>query len=222
MDHQKAQAARLIGWKTTMMINKTAIPDINQQVAKLKVNIPAQLIQITPQMAMSTDAAPSGWGSALERELEMIAISHGTWNKKQAKLAYNNREIKAITQKKLSIQIQIIHLPGVENETADSLRRLSRTGDYKQKEKIFQLAILLMNLNQTIDLFSQHFNNLLPRFISTIIGYEQIAIDALNQVWKKEFPCLHPPVPLLSAVLKKIGEEQIEAMIIATLWPGQI
>ncbi|KAA6367346.1 MAG: putative Transposon Ty3-G Gag-Pol polyprotein [Streblomastix strix] len=29
MDHQKAQAAKLRGWNTTMIMNKTAIPDIN-------------------------------------------------------------------------------------------------------------------------------------------------------------------------------------------------
>ncbi|KAA6394321.1 MAG: hypothetical protein EZS28_010157 [Streblomastix strix] len=79
-----------------------------------------------------------------------------------------------------------------------------------------------MDLNLTIDLFSQHFNNVLPRFISTIRGHGEIAIDALNQTWKKELPWIHPPIPLLPAVLKKIREEQIEAMIIAALWPGQI
>ncbi|KAA6395735.1 MAG: hypothetical protein EZS28_008737 [Streblomastix strix] len=49
-------------------------------------------------MTMTTDAAPRGWGSALERELGMIAIAHGTWNKRQVKLSSNNREIKAINQ----------------------------------------------------------------------------------------------------------------------------
>ncbi|KAA6358409.1 MAG: hypothetical protein EZS28_046064, partial [Streblomastix strix] len=98
MDHQKAQAARLRGWNTTMIMNKTAIPDINWWITKLRANIPAQLIQIPPQMTMTIDAAPSGWGSTLEKELEMIAIAHGTWNKRQAKLSSNNREIKATTQ----------------------------------------------------------------------------------------------------------------------------
>ncbi|KAA6401433.1 MAG: hypothetical protein EZS28_003031 [Streblomastix strix] len=98
MDHQKVQAARLRGWKTTIIMNKTAIADINWWIAKLKANIPAQLIQMPPQMTMTTDAAPSGWGSTLEKELEMIAMAHGTWNKRQAKLTSNNREIKAITQ----------------------------------------------------------------------------------------------------------------------------
>ncbi|KAA6373563.1 MAG: hypothetical protein EZS28_030910 [Streblomastix strix] len=78
-----------------------------------------------------------------------------------------------------------------------------------------------MNLNPTIDLFSQHFNNLLPRFMSTIKGHRETAIEAINQTWKMELPWIHPPIPLLPAVLKKIREEQIEAMIIAPLWPGQ-
>ncbi|KAA6381600.1 MAG: hypothetical protein EZS28_022873 [Streblomastix strix] len=76
MDLQKAYAARLRGWNTTMTMNKTAIPDRNCWIAKLRANIPAQLIQISPQMTMTTDAAPSGWGSALGMELEMIAIAH--------------------------------------------------------------------------------------------------------------------------------------------------
>ncbi|KAA6398777.1 MAG: hypothetical protein EZS28_005689 [Streblomastix strix] len=37
-------------------------------------------------------------GSTLKREQEMIAMAHGTWNKRQAKLTSYNREIKATTQ----------------------------------------------------------------------------------------------------------------------------
>ncbi|KAA6386676.1 MAG: putative Pro-Pol polyprotein [Streblomastix strix] len=81
MEHQKAQTAKPRGWNTMMIMNKTAIPDINWWIAKLRANIQAQLIQIPPQMTMIIDAAHSGWGSILERELEMIAMAHGTWNK---------------------------------------------------------------------------------------------------------------------------------------------
>ncbi|KAA6381945.1 MAG: hypothetical protein EZS28_022526 [Streblomastix strix] len=202
----------------------------------------------------------------------MIAIAHGTWNKRYAKLRSNNREMKAITQglrsfakvltnsrvqslaikndnctavfhikkwraaislikeikqvqqliEKLGIQIQITNLLGVKNKIADALSRLSRTGDYKLNEKIFQQTCLQINLNSIIDLFSQHFNNLLPRFMSTIRKHGEIAIDTLNQTRMKEFPWIHLPIPLLPAVLKKIREEQIDAMIIAPLRPGQI
>ncbi|KAA6398210.1 MAG: putative Transposon Tf2-6 polyprotein [Streblomastix strix] len=272
MDHQKAQAARLREWNTIMIMNKTAIPDVNWWIAKLRANILAQLIQIPPQVTMTTDVAQSGWCSTLEKELEMILTVHGTWNKRQTKQTSNNIEIKAITQRlrrfakvlknlrvqsiairidnstaifdirkwrastslikeikhvhqtieKLRIQIQITRIPGVKNEIADALNRLQRTGDHKLKEKISQQTCLQMNLNPIINLFSQHFNNLLPRFMSTIRGHGEIAIDAHNQTWKKEFPWIHPPISLLPAVLKKIREEQIDAMIIAPLWTGQI
>ncbi|KAA6370351.1 MAG: hypothetical protein EZS28_034124 [Streblomastix strix] len=58
--------------------------------------------------------------------------------------------------------------------------------------------------------------------MSTIRGHGEITIDALNQTWKMKLPWIHPPIPLLPVVLKKFREEQIEAMLIAPLWPGQI
>ncbi|KAA6389779.1 MAG: hypothetical protein EZS28_014694 [Streblomastix strix] len=133
------------------------------------------------------------------------------------------RHIKQINQtiEKLGIQIQITPLTGVKNQIADAQSRLSRAGVYKLKEKIFRQTCFQMNLNSIIDLFSQHFNNLLPRFMQTIRGHGKVAIDALKQIWKKEFPWIHPPISLLPAVQKNIMEERIEAMIIAPLWPGQ-
>ncbi|KAA6357123.1 MAG: hypothetical protein EZS28_047350 [Streblomastix strix] len=65
-------------------------------------------------------------------------------------------------------------------------------------------------------------NNLLLRFISATSSHGEIAIDALNQTWKMELPWIHPPIPLIPAILKKIREENIDTMIIALLWPGQI
>ncbi|KAA6366730.1 MAG: hypothetical protein EZS28_037744 [Streblomastix strix] len=134
------------------------------------------------------------------------------------------KEIKQVHQtiEKLGIQIQITHLPGVKNEVADTLSRLSRAGDYKLKEKIFLQTSLQMNLNPAIELFSQFFIIVQPRFMSTIREHREIAIDALSQVRKKEFLQIHLPLTLLPAFRKKIREEQIEAMIIAPLWSNQI
>ncbi|KAA6359298.1 MAG: hypothetical protein EZS28_045174, partial [Streblomastix strix] len=75
MDHLKLKATRLRGWNTTMIMNKTAIPEINWWVTKLRANIPAKLIQIPPEKTMTTDAASSCWSQALETELEMIAVA---------------------------------------------------------------------------------------------------------------------------------------------------
>ncbi|KAA6383268.1 MAG: hypothetical protein EZS28_021203 [Streblomastix strix] len=46
MDYEKAQAAKLRGRNTMMLMNKTAIPEINWQVAKLRANNASKLIQI--------------------------------------------------------------------------------------------------------------------------------------------------------------------------------
>ncbi|KAA6361764.1 MAG: hypothetical protein EZS28_042711 [Streblomastix strix] len=134
------------------------------------------------------------------------------------------KEIKQLHQpiEKLRIQIQITYLPGVKNKIADALSRLSRAEDYKLNVKIYQQTFLQMNLKLTIDLLSQHFNNLLPKFMSTIKGHGKIAIDALNQEQKKERLSIHSPISLIPAVLKKNREDQIDVMIIAPLWPGQI
>ncbi|KAA6356336.1 MAG: hypothetical protein EZS28_048136, partial [Streblomastix strix] len=144
---------------------------------------------------MTTDASPSGGGSALEKQSEMIAMAHGTWNKRQAKNDNKTavfdiskwktesimiKDLKLVYQtiENLGTYIQITQFLGNKNEIADALSRLSRAGDYKLKEKIFQHTYLKMNLNPTIDLFTQHFNNLLLKFMSTIRGHGEIAIDA--------------------------------------------
>ncbi|KAA6356926.1 MAG: hypothetical protein EZS28_047547 [Streblomastix strix] len=98
IEDQKSQAARLKCRNTTMIINITAIPDRNWLITKLRVSISAQLVQIAPQMTMTTDAAPSGSDSTQEKEPEMTAMAYGTWNKREARLTNYNREIKAITQ----------------------------------------------------------------------------------------------------------------------------
>ncbi|KAA6376069.1 MAG: hypothetical protein EZS28_028405 [Streblomastix strix] len=126
------------------------------------------------------------------------------------------------TTENLGIQILVTHLPGVKNEIADALSRLSRAEDYQLIEKVFQQTFLQMKLNPIIDLFSQHLNNIVHRFMSSISGHWEITIYTLNLIWKKEFPWIHPPIHLLPAVLMKIREERKRAMIVAPLWQGQI
>ncbi|KAA6397693.1 MAG: hypothetical protein EZS28_006780 [Streblomastix strix] len=80
MDHQKAQAARLRGWNTTMIMNKTAIPDINWWIMKLRSNVTAHFAQTLSEMIVTTDASPNRKDSIIEKGKEMISIAHGTWN----------------------------------------------------------------------------------------------------------------------------------------------
>ncbi|KAA6380153.1 MAG: hypothetical protein EZS28_024321 [Streblomastix strix] len=204
IDHQKTQAARLRGWFTTIIMNKTAISDINYQIIKLRANIPIQFIQIPPQATMATDAAPGGQGQILEKELEMIAIAHTTWKLRQAKLTSDNMEIKAITQ-------------GLRSFSKVSKNSRIQSLQIRSDINTAVFDIIKWSTISTLIKEIQY-----PRFMPTIRGHGELAVDALKQLWKKEFPWIHPPFRLLPAVLKKIREEQIEAMIIVPLWPGQI
>ncbi|KAA6383413.1 MAG: hypothetical protein EZS28_021059 [Streblomastix strix] len=67
MDHQKEKTTLLRGRNTTIIMNKTGIPDINWQNVKLSANFPAQLIQIPQQITMFADAASYGSSSTLEK-----------------------------------------------------------------------------------------------------------------------------------------------------------
>ncbi|KAA6385708.1 MAG: hypothetical protein EZS28_018762 [Streblomastix strix] len=78
MDDQIAQAAQLKRCFITMIMIKITNPDIIWWIAKFRANIIIQQKQISPQMKMTIDATPSGRGSTLEKESEMIAAVHGT------------------------------------------------------------------------------------------------------------------------------------------------
>ncbi|KAA6379820.1 MAG: hypothetical protein EZS28_024653 [Streblomastix strix] len=215
--------------------NYVAINKISQET-KLRANIPAQLIQISPQMTMTTDAAPSGWGSILEKEPEMIAIAHGTWNIRQAKLINNSRDINAITQGLRSFAKSLMNsrvkslgirrdnrtavfdirkwkastqfnkgnqtgtlnnrkvrnldpdysLPRSQKRNGENFMKITKSRKLQIKGENFQQTCLQMNLNPTIDLFSQHFNNLLSRFMSTVRGHGEIATFAVRHASSEE------------------------------------
>ncbi|KAA6372350.1 MAG: hypothetical protein EZS28_032121 [Streblomastix strix] len=117
-------------------MNKTAIPDINQWIANLRANIPAQLIQTPPQMAMTKNAAPSGWGSTLEKQLEMKVMAHRTWNKRQAKLSSSSREIKAITQSLRSFEkSQRVREFNPQRLEAITIQQFSTLGNGRQHQQ---------------------------------------------------------------------------------------
>ncbi|KAA6366741.1 MAG: hypothetical protein EZS28_037730 [Streblomastix strix] len=79
IDYQKAQATRLRGCNTTMIMNNTAILDINWSIAKLRANIPAQLIPIPPQITMTTEIMYKNFGGQdFPREHQFC---RGNWNR---------------------------------------------------------------------------------------------------------------------------------------------
>ncbi|KAA6314222.1 MAG: hypothetical protein EZS28_055621 [Streblomastix strix] len=40
--------------------------------------------------------------------------------------------------------------------------------------------------------------------------------------WEEEFALIHPPIPMVSRVIRKIVEERAQGIVIVPHWPGQL
>ncbi|KAA6370656.1 MAG: hypothetical protein EZS28_033818 [Streblomastix strix] len=181
-------------------------------------------------MTMTTDVAPSGWGSTLEKEQEMIALAQETQNNRFVKLSNNKREIKAITQSLRSL---------INNKKARNLDPdYSPSRSQKQNSRRTQQTIKSRRLQAkgkefSTDMSSDELesNN---RLIFTTLQQPTVKIHVNDKRTRRNSnrrtqsnmeeanPQIHPSIPLLAAVLKKTGEEPFEDRIVVPLWPGQI
>jgi hypothetical protein len=109
----------------------------------------------------------------------------------------------------------------VANTVADSLSRLSRSGDYSLIQGKYQEMCVTLGVTPTIDLFATAENAKLAQFISPRVMDQTKVRDALSIPWTQGLPFLHPPVPLVARCLRKILEENVPAVIVLPHWRGQ-
>jgi hypothetical protein len=119
------------------------------------------------------------------------------------------------------IQIIVQHLPGIQNTNADSLSRLDLSGDYQLDPQTFQRGLIALHISPTIDCFSTVQNHLLPQFVTTNKSEAAMATNAFSFSWKIHVPYLHPPISMIMRCLRKIIQDQTEAIIVTPRWPGQ-
>jgi hypothetical protein len=122
---------------------------------------------------------------------------------------------------RLGLQITSEHVAGVRNGIADSLSRLSRSGDYKLKMEVFHTMCQDLQVNPTIDLFATQRNATLPQFLSPLWRDQGKARDALSVPWGMGLPYLHPPIPLIPRCLRKVLHENVPALLVLPDWKGQ-
>ena len=114
------------------------------------------------------------------------------------------------------------HLAGVLNWRAD---RASRWRDDRQEWRLSDEAFGAVQQHfgpHTVDLFASRRNTLLPRYFSRWLDPQSAATDAFSRPWKLEGnPYAHPPIALISKVIKKVREEQCELTLVAPVWATQ-
>jgi hypothetical protein len=121
----------------------------------------------------------------------------------------------------LDIVLSVEHIAGVKNVTADSLSRLSRSGNYMLKQGVMQQICSTLQVQPQVDLFASASNAQLPRFVSLMEKDPTLARDAMTIPWDTGLSFLHPPIPLIGRCLQKILQENVPAVMVLPHWQGQ-
>jgi ribonuclease HI len=119
--------------------------------------------------------------------------------------------------------VRAIHIKGLLNNTADSLSRLSKSGDYSLDPQILQNALQSLNLEISCDLFASRNNHKHPIYYTLSLQDSKAqGRDAFSIEWGTlRNPLIHPPIPLLQKCINLIKFYKIQAVVIAPQWPFQ-
>jgi hypothetical protein len=119
------------------------------------------------------------------------------------------------------LQMKATHVPGVDSGVADSLSRLSRSGDYSLSQIAYDRGIRILRVIPQIDLFADNTNRKCVRYMT--IGHHAGAAgrDAFVQVWRGYYFFIHPPIPLILRCVRKVIQDGTQGVMVVPAWKGQ-
>jgi hypothetical protein len=138
-------------------------------------------------------------------------------------LLYETRQIFSFLLK-MDIKLQITHVPGVENVTADALSRMDMAGDYELKVEFYRRGIRFLGVSPTLALIATSSNKKCQSFLALpgIRAEGARALDALRYSWQGELAYVFPPVQLIPRVLQRIRLERLlQVVMVFPEWPSR-
>ncbi|XP_038055782.1 uncharacterized protein LOC119727789 [Patiria miniata] len=117
--------------------------------------------------------------------------------------------------------LRAIHIPGAENDIADSLSRgkVIHTECSLNKRIVSQIFSILGRPH--IDLFASAINTQLPVFCSRSHHPQAWASDAHSIDWTNMFAYAFPLISILTMVIGKLERDRCKILLIAPFWPRQ-
>ncbi|KAA6386797.1 MAG: hypothetical protein EZS28_017677 [Streblomastix strix] len=125
------------------------------------------------------------------------------------------------TPENMKIQFSSFHIPGKDNKEADSLSRLSTSGNYGIRKEVLDEALQELAMQPTIDYLANRRNRKCRRFYSLIWDPWAHVQGGMKAKQKRKSPLLHPPMPLIQRVLNKVRKDQIKVIMIIQHWQIQ-
>ncbi|KAA6393078.1 MAG: hypothetical protein EZS28_011396 [Streblomastix strix] len=210
------------GWKIAM--NKSIL-ESTKEIFWVKFQIdknkPIQTTIAQSEAILATEAS-------LPKKIEPLNIetdnssSAFNINKGAAAVALAKQVDRTLeTAENCNIQLHTYFIPGTQNKILDSLSRLATSGDYVINQQILNEALHILKVKHSIDLFSNRKNRRFKRFVNMIRESWAVVHDSLSISWRGEVPQIHPPIPLIQAVLNKLEKEKITALMVDPNWISQ-
>ncbi|XP_063411285.1 uncharacterized protein LOC134694218 [Mytilus trossulus] len=120
-----------------------------------------------------------------------------------------------------NIWLTAAHLPGSENCEADYESRNSNDDTEWELDSEVYIKIEQLFGSPDIDLFASRLNYKVTPYCSYRPDPNAKLVDAFTFNWGTNFNYIFPPFSILGAVLRKIVQDQADAIVIAPLWPTQ-
>jgi ribonuclease HI len=124
--------------------------------------------------------------------------------------------------RRLRIELVASYLPGIENDTADRLSRVSGLTGYRLKPEVLRTLLAESGFCPTLDVFARE-----PELELRETGSERAdaalrgPADCMRMRWAGHHLFLHPPLNRITAVLNRLQQEPCPALLITPAWNSQ-
>lgn len=120
----------------------------------------------------------------------------------------------------LDIDLEVVHIPGVENTRADFWSRLEDLGDWMLAQDVFDLVEATYGPHD-VDRFASATNARLERFNSKHWDVGAEAVNGFSQDWREDNNYCNPDFEEIGRTLALIREQGCAATVVAPVWPSK-
>ena len=154
-------------------------------------------------------------------------------NRCGSRYAHLGRAIEPVLRALLrhGIHARAIHLPGVMNEAADALSRLTpEVNEWALSPEAVAVCLESARLalpasvqpeKVMIDWFASSRHHICERYASRTPDPNATYIDAMQTRWSKEVGIWVPPFNLISKVIAKIVDDRAHGLLVVPYWPSR-
>ena len=206
------------GWGACLLINNKEVQTCAQPWSEQE-----HMLHITHREALASALAVQTMLQDIPKGchllLEVDAVSTAYCWRKGSKLPGMNKHIapQLTALSANGVFTEARHIPGVTNKRADWLSRNIDPKNYQLKPELFLAACRHFGVYPEVDLFASRKNRQCQKYASWRADLKSLG-NAFALNWGRFLSWINPPWELIPRVLKKIREDQAQALVCLPVW----